>query len=371
MAIRDAENKQKRRSFAPSLSLQRSENHEGDLIAGIPSQRSIYREDDVGEGGREDSIQYEAGEVRRGCKNHDNTGSPTFTDLGLKEAKHMVEKLFVVDKKGPTSEEAIPMFKTQEFGTTSVFCIGLLEIEDEGLGDAEGKGNVGSVPGVGVVDQFGYYQVQQWRGIRVKVFNGNLEQALSLMQRKMTSSEIERLIKRQETHHIKNSEKRVLARKNLERRLRSEDFSHKIKAILLKKVRASPSIALPAALPDSSSPTSNSYAANVGVSLGPSQPTTTPPLTPIKSQLSPPTTLYVPSANRSPFSEMAARAARVRDFPRHTPPTIGQVSEVITSVSNFPTQQNGKTKEAEDVSEDMIELAEGDEVPATPKVKGT
>ncbi|KAI9169864.1 hypothetical protein LWI28_018779 [Acer negundo] len=85
--------------------------------------------------------------------------------------------------------------------------------------------------------QFGYHQVQQWRGIRVKVFNGNLEQALSLMQRKMTSSGIERLIKRQETHHIKNSEKRVLARKNLERRLRSEDFSRKIKAILLKKVR--------------------------------------------------------------------------------------------------------------------------------------
>ncbi|KAK2636603.1 hypothetical protein Ddye_031395 [Dipteronia dyeriana] len=87
------------------------------------------------------------------------------------------------------------------------------------------------------LNQFGYHQVQQWRGIRVKVFNGNLEQALSLMQRKMTSSGIERLIKRQETHHIKNSEKRVLARKNLQRRLRSEEFSRKIKAILLKKVR--------------------------------------------------------------------------------------------------------------------------------------
>ncbi|KAL5759974.1 hypothetical protein ACOSP7_018476 [Xanthoceras sorbifolium] len=86
-------------------------------------------------------------------------------------------------------------------------------------------------------DQFGHHQVQQWRGIRVKVFNGNLEQALSFMQRKMTSSGIERLIKRQQTHHIKNSEKRVLARKNLDRRLRSEDLARKLKAILVKKVR--------------------------------------------------------------------------------------------------------------------------------------
>ncbi|RVW84787.1 hypothetical protein CK203_048636 [Vitis vinifera] len=81
-------------------------------------------------------------------------------------------------------------------------------------------------------------ELQQWRGIRVKVFNGNLESALVVMQRKMQSSGIERLIKREQTHHIKNSEKRVLARKNLERRIRSQDLARKLKAILIKKVRA-------------------------------------------------------------------------------------------------------------------------------------
>ncbi|GAV74939.1 Ribosomal_S21 domain-containing protein [Cephalotus follicularis] len=81
------------------------------------------------------------------------------------------------------------------------------------------------------------HQLQQWRGIRVKVKNGNLEQALTWMQRKMQSSGMERLIKREQTHHIKNSEKRVLARKNLERRIRSQDIARKLKAILVKKVR--------------------------------------------------------------------------------------------------------------------------------------
>ncbi|XP_019451253.1 PREDICTED: uncharacterized protein LOC109353433 [Lupinus angustifolius] len=80
-------------------------------------------------------------------------------------------------------------------------------------------------------------QLQQYRGIRVKVLNGNLEQALALMQRKMQSSGIERMIKQEQRFHIKNSEKRVLARKNLERRLRSEDLARKLKAIMIKKVR--------------------------------------------------------------------------------------------------------------------------------------
>ncbi|XP_021746608.1 uncharacterized protein LOC110712450 [Chenopodium quinoa] len=79
--------------------------------------------------------------------------------------------------------------------------------------------------------------LQQWRGIRVRVQNGNLEQALSFMQRKMTSSGIERMIKKEQTHHIKNSEKRVLARKALHRRLQSQDLARKLKSILIKKVR--------------------------------------------------------------------------------------------------------------------------------------
>ncbi|KAM1361636.1 hypothetical protein ACFX2H_026569 [Malus domestica] len=67
--------------------------------------------------------------------------------------------------------------------------------------------------------------------------NGNLEWALTVMQRKMTSSGIERMIKRQQTHHLKSSEKRILARKNLEQKLRSQDLARKLKAVLLKKVR--------------------------------------------------------------------------------------------------------------------------------------
>ncbi|KAJ7956763.1 Ribosomal protein S21 family protein [Quillaja saponaria] len=80
-------------------------------------------------------------------------------------------------------------------------------------------------------------QLQQWREIRVKVLRGNLDQALTFMQRKMQSSGIERLIKNEQTHHIKNSEKRVLARENLERKLRSKDLARKLKAILVKKAR--------------------------------------------------------------------------------------------------------------------------------------
>lgn len=79
--------------------------------------------------------------------------------------------------------------------------------------------------------------LQQWRGIRIRVRDGNLDQALSFMQRKMTSSGMERLIKREQTHHIKNSEKRIIAQKNLHRRLQSQDLARKLKSILIKKVR--------------------------------------------------------------------------------------------------------------------------------------
>ncbi|GAB2223108.1 hypothetical protein Droror1_Dr00017245 [Drosera rotundifolia] len=79
--------------------------------------------------------------------------------------------------------------------------------------------------------------LRQWRGIRVRVRDGNLEQALAFMQRKMQSSGIERLIKQQETYHIKDSEKRVLARKSLQRRIQSDDLARKLKTILLQKVR--------------------------------------------------------------------------------------------------------------------------------------
>lgn len=94
-----------------------------------------------------------------------------------------------------------------------------------------------SSQGVDSVSHGHHHRQEQWRGIRVKVFNGNLESALTFMQRKMQSSGIERMIKHEQTHHIKNSEKRVLARKNLERRIKSQDLARKLKAILSKKVR--------------------------------------------------------------------------------------------------------------------------------------
>ncbi|XP_073301923.1 uncharacterized protein [Primulina huaijiensis] len=80
-------------------------------------------------------------------------------------------------------------------------------------------------------------QLRQWRGIRVKVLNNNLDQALQVLQRKMQSSGIERLIKNEQVRHIKNSEKRVLAKKNLERKIRGQDLARKLKAILVQKVR--------------------------------------------------------------------------------------------------------------------------------------
>ncbi|XP_072991139.1 uncharacterized protein [Typha latifolia] len=81
-------------------------------------------------------------------------------------------------------------------------------------------------------------QKMRWeRWIRVRVRNGNLEQALGIMERKITSSGMERLIRRQVEHHVKNSEKRVLARKNLQLRIRSQELARKLRTILVKKIR--------------------------------------------------------------------------------------------------------------------------------------
>ncbi|XP_008795641.1 uncharacterized protein LOC103711319 [Phoenix dactylifera] len=79
---------------------------------------------------------------------------------------------------------------------------------------------------------------KQWsRGIRVRVKDGNLEQALAIMQRKMAASGMERLIRRQVDYHLKDSEKRVLARKNLQYRVRSQELARKLRTILIKKIR--------------------------------------------------------------------------------------------------------------------------------------
>ncbi|XP_071717532.1 uncharacterized protein [Rutidosis leptorrhynchoides] len=81
------------------------------------------------------------------------------------------------------------------------------------------------------------FDLHQWRGIRVKILNNNLERGLIYMERIMRSSGIERMIKNEQLYHIKNSEKRVLARKNLQRRLKSQDLARKLKSILVRKVR--------------------------------------------------------------------------------------------------------------------------------------
>nr|GMD74215.1 30S ribosomal protein [Ipomoea batatas] len=82
------------------------------------------------------------------------------------------------------------------------------------------------------------WELQQCRGIRVKVYNNNLERALAVMQRLMQSSGVERIIKRQQPRHIKNCEKRVLAKKALQRKVRSQELARKLKSILVKKVRS-------------------------------------------------------------------------------------------------------------------------------------
>ncbi|KAL6637644.1 hypothetical protein ACP70R_025216 [Stipagrostis hirtigluma subsp. patula] len=83
------------------------------------------------------------------------------------------------------------------------------------------------------------WQVQPARGIMVQVRDGNLEQALSIMERKMRSSGMERLIKRRTDHHVKDSEKRVLARKALMQRVKSQELGKKLREILIKKIRGS------------------------------------------------------------------------------------------------------------------------------------
>ena len=70
----------------------------------------------------------------------------------------------------------------------------------------------------------GQLQQQQVRGIVVQVRDGNLDRALSIMERKMRSSGMERLIRARTHHHVKDSEKRVLARKALMQRVRSQEL---------------------------------------------------------------------------------------------------------------------------------------------------
>ncbi|CAN6230330.1 unnamed protein product, partial [Urochloa humidicola] len=77
----------------------------------------------------------------------------------------------------------------------------------------------------------------QARGIVVQVRDGNLDRALTIMERKMRSSGMERLIRARTHHHVKDSEKRVLARKALLQRVKSQELGKKLREILIKKIR--------------------------------------------------------------------------------------------------------------------------------------
>ncbi|KAF9596018.1 hypothetical protein IFM89_006945 [Coptis chinensis] len=92
---------------------------------------------------------------------------------------------------------------------------------------------------------------QQWRGIKMRVGDRRLEQVLIIMERKMKTSGMERLIKNRETHHLKNSEKKIIARKNLQLRLKSQDLARKLQSILIKKVRVCAAGAFETALKES------------------------------------------------------------------------------------------------------------------------
>ncbi|KAI9176359.1 hypothetical protein LWI28_001801 [Acer negundo] len=75
-----------------------------------------------------------------------------------------------------------------------------------------------------------------------------------------------------------------------------------------------PAVILPAAPLVSSSPSSVSPTTNVGISLGSSRPTDTPPLTLAKSQTSLLAKLSTPPTARSPLIKMTVKASRVRSI---------------------------------------------------------
>lgn len=77
----------------------------------------------------------------------------------------------------------------------------------------------------------------QTRGIRVYVRDGNLEKALGLMDRKMRWSGMERLIKGRARCHLKNSEKKVIAKKKLMIKVRSQELSRKLRQVMVQRLR--------------------------------------------------------------------------------------------------------------------------------------
>ncbi|KAI9174004.1 hypothetical protein LWI28_010228 [Acer negundo] len=96
----------------------------------------------------------------------------------------------------------------------------------------------------------------------------------------------------------------------------------------------SSAILLPTTPINSSSPSSVSPTANVGLSLGSGQPTETPPLTPAKSRTSLLAKLSTPPTARSSLSEMVARASKVRSI-------LGQIQKQAPATSSMiPVDQS-------------------------------
>ncbi|KAI9169191.1 hypothetical protein LWI28_008640 [Acer negundo] len=89
-----------------------------------------------------------------------------------------------------------------------------------------------------------------------------------------------------------------------------------------------PAVLLPAAPLVSSSPSSVSSTANVGLSLKSIRPTDTPPLTLAKSQISLPAKLSTLPTTHSHLSKMAARASRVRSI-------LGQIQRQAPTTSSM------------------------------------
>ncbi|KAI9181785.1 hypothetical protein LWI28_018566 [Acer negundo] len=116
-----------------------------------------------------------------------------------------------------------------------------------------------------------------------------------------------------------------------------------------------PSVILPTAPLVSSSSSSLSPTANVGISLGSSWPTNTPPLTPAKSRTSFPAKLSTPPTARSPLSKMVVRASRVQSIPgqiQRSQLRVDRAKETSTSVTppiDEPSSSQTQDKNLEEV----------------------
>eukprot|EP00252_Welwitschia_mirabilis_P023247 TRINITY_DN653_c0_g1_i1.p1 TRINITY_DN653_c0_g1~~TRINITY_DN653_c0_g1_i1.p1 ORF type:complete len:129 (-),score=14.65 TRINITY_DN653_c0_g1_i1:415-801(-) len=89
----------------------------------------------------------------------------------------------------------------------------------------------------GTVAPHGAKAARQSRGLRVKVWNGDIEIALRTLRKKLISSGMDKVIQRTPRFHMKDSEKKVLMKKRREARLHAQELAKKLKTIVGNKVR--------------------------------------------------------------------------------------------------------------------------------------